>query len=442
MIDIILGFDEGIILESNGVTWISGEKTRLQQFILTNKNLFLIYKHSNGLFAKATDEVVQKPLSEIKIINGQPMVDQVKNDYYGVCLQIQFFQGRELFAFDEAARKNTVNWVNALWKVLVGTEAPAKQKTSPFDALGNFSGVSDGLGGLAVNFKSAAGTAMQSFSSVAKQVATKASTSYENAREQIQANRQKQIQKQDGIEQEQSTRSVPRPSGVFCSNCGARLDSGVRFCSSCGAPVGAMQSAMSLPPVPKKSENNEEVTKSGFTRAIDKCPNCGQVISGIDMVCPSCGYQITGRAASSSVQRLQDQLMAIENSRKQNSAIENLVQSVTGRSDNQEYYIHSKKVTLIKSFPIPNTIDEIVEFVILAAGNIDVSLSKVSLGNRLDWLGFDSNSGAREISDAWVGKLKQAFQKAELTFSDQPIFGKINEIYREKMIELNMLKKE
>ena len=94
---------------------------------------------------------------------------------------------------------------------------------------------------------------------------------------------------------------------------------------------------------------------------------------------------------------------------------------------------------MIKSFPIPNTIEEITEFVILAAGNIDVNLSRVSLGNKWGRLGNDYKANERGISDAWVGKLQQAYQKAELSFSDIQIFEKIKEIYTKKMTELNML---
>ena len=155
--------------------------------------------------------------------------------------------------------------------------------------------------------------------------------------------------------------------------------------------------------------------------------------------CPACGHQVTDRAASSSVQRLVSELMVIENSRRQKNALDDLVQSFTG-TGSEEAAISSKKVTLIKNFPIPNTIEEISEFIILAAGNIDVGLSKVSLGNKFGRSGNDFKANERGISDAWVGKLQQAYQKAELMFSDMPIFKKIQEVYISKMRELNMLK--
>ena len=53
------------------------------------------------------------------------------------------------------------------------------------------------------------------------------------------------------------------------------------------------------------------------------------------------------------------------------------------------------------------TIDEIAEFVILASTNINVRLSKKS------WLGKTGpDSMEKNLSDAWIGKLEQAYQKA------------------------------
>ena len=45
------------------------------------------------------------------------------------------------------------------------------------------------------------------------------------------------------------------------------------------------------------------------------------------------------------------------------------------------------------------------------------------------------------ISDAWVAKMQQVYQKAEILFPDDPMFVKIKQIYTDKMVELKLLKK-
>ena len=234
----------------------------------------------------------------------------------------------------------------------------------------------------------------------------------------------------------QSIPIVPASAGGFCSTCGARLDAGARFCSGCGAQVAI--SATSIPAVTRAASGNPVTRQQEFAGVIVKCPNCGQTISNSDVICPTCGHQITGRAASMSIQQLQAGLMQIENSRRQpKGVLESLVYTSTKRVADEKEII-KKKITLISSYPIPNTIDEIVEFAIMAAGNINVSLSKMSLGNRFDRWGDTDTADDRGLSDAWVGKLQQAYQKADMYFSDKPAFRRIRDIYEAKMRELRI----
>ena len=80
MIDLQLGNDEGILLESECATWITNKSVDLSALVLTNKNIFCVYQKSNGLFAKSTTEVITRSLSDIKVINDQPLVERVNGD--------------------------------------------------------------------------------------------------------------------------------------------------------------------------------------------------------------------------------------------------------------------------------------------------------------------------------------------------------------------------
>ncbi len=91
--------------------------------------------------------------------------------------------------------------------------------------------------------------------------------------------------------------------------------------------------------------------------------------------------------------------------------------------------------------PIPNTIDDILEFILLAVSNIDVTLSKKSWSNRSSNMQIFAMEMPKVISDAWVAKMQQVYQKAEILFPDDPMFVKIKQIYTDKMVELKLLKK-
>ena len=92
---------------------------------------------------------------------------------------------------------------------------------------------------------------------------------------------------------------------------------------------------------------------------------------------------------------------------------------------------------MIKSFPIPNTIEEISEFMFLAVGNIDVNLSKNTFFNNSPG-GRQQGGAPREISDAWVAKMQQVYAKAERTFPNDPAFTQIRDLYLSKMKELKI----
>ena len=152
-------------------------------------------------------------------------------------------------------------------------------------------------------------------------------------------------------------------------------------------------------------------------------------------ICPECGYRITGQSAVSSVQNFSDQLMALELKRKKSG----IMSQILGESVDP---VDKQKLSLIRSFPIPNTIDDIQEFIMLAVANIDVSLSKNSMMNKWNSLGRTAEISAsmmpKAISDAWVLKMQQAYQKALSAFPSDPAFANIKRIYVEKMGELKI----
>lgn len=205
---------------------------------------------------------------------------------------------------------------------------------------------------------------------------------------------------------------------AFCQNCGNELPAGAKFCSECGTPAG------SVAPVNNNSQRQQE-----YAGKILKCPNCGTPIDGLTAICPSCGFHITNRTVSVSVQEFQNELMEIEKSRK-NSTANKFLGLLGGKiEDNADI----QKISLIRNYPIPNTIEEISEFMYLAASNINVNLSKKSYYNNRN---VDIYKAERNLSNAWVSKMEQCYRKAEASFPNDPAFERIKETYYTKMKEL------
>lgn len=207
-------------------------------------------------------------------------------------------------------------------------------------------------------------------------------------------------------------------------NCGAKLPDTAKFCYSCGTPVDNSGT--------KKMVSEETVRVQPVKMSM--CPNCGFSISPMSAVCPFCGSQIANRKAAMSAKEFTEKLYEIERN-SGGTGKELLVRELGVISKS-----FKQKILLISTFPIPNTVEEITEFVIIAANSIDVKWGKDTSKNRL----WSKNPVFRHYTDitlanTWINKLHQAYDKAKISFPNDPMFKKIEEIYNNKMKELDRL---
>ncbi len=168
---------------------------------------------------------------------------------------------------------------------------------------------------------------------------------------------------------------------AFCSNCGKELAAGAKFCFECGTPVQGAASQR----------------KTVYEGEIRKCPNCGEALEAFVANCPSCGYEIRGTSVTSAITEFASRL----------------------NGTTTEY----QKENLIRSFPIPNTKEDIFEFMILASSNIDERPNK-------------------EVFNAWIAKFEQCYQKAKLSFNQESDFVKIQAIYEKTQNTIKKIRRK
>lgn len=211
----------------------------------------------------------------------------------------------------------------------------------------------------------------------------------------------------------------------FCTKCGARLEDGDVFCGVCGAAVpladivdedaeteAAPEDTGEEPrfepepePVPEfevatpaeREAVEREVKKDGVKR----CPACGEIVGLNDFVCGACGHELR-RVTDGSINELYRRLEALEAGRAQ------------GESKNDEGVSKTDalKANAIRYYPIPNTKQDLLEFLVMARAN--------------------SQEGNKEyeevVLDAWRSKFGQAYDKAEALFGDDEDFSKFEKI--------------
>ena len=216
---------------------------------------------------------------------------------------------------------------------------------------------------------------------------------------------------------------------AFCVECGTKLPDGAKFCFSCGTPVANTGTGE------QDKKTNEKIIPVSQEKMF-KCPNCSSSISRLDAVCPYCGAQVSDREASVSVKRFAEQLYEIEKEATEKKGLSNLFG--LGQIMEKGYGSKSfnRKISLISSFPIPNTIEEITEFVVLAANSIDVQWGKDTLQNRMYGKPGMTYYSDITLANTWINKLNQAYDKARISFPTDPRFRTIEKIYTDKMKEL------
>ena len=199
----------------------------------------------------------------------------------------------------------------------------------------------------------------------------------------------------------------------FCTDCGNQLVEGARFCSRCGKPTSGAINIRRQP---------NSVSDMG------KCPNCGDFIKAFAVRCPSCGYELRNVQGSSAVQIFARQLQEIEARRKEKSKVAGVLESIGIKCSSA---IDEQEINLIRNFAVPNTREDVLEFMILAASNIDESVYNNSY-----------NTTEKSISNAWLAKTKQVYHKAKLSLGTEPEFSEIQKIYDEKMKDVKKSKRE
>ena len=174
----------------------------------------------------------------------------------------------------------------------------------------------------------------------------------------------------------------------FCTNCGHFLTDGAKFCASCGTSI--------------TSASGSE-RKTVFDGELHKCPSCGERLKAFEATCPACNYELRGAKSSSAVKDLAEKL--------------------------EHAITENQRIMIIKNFPIPNTREDIFEFMLLASSNFDASY-------------YATHLQEEDISDAWLTKIEQCCQKARLVIENKKDLERIQMLYENVLNQIETTQKK
>ena len=204
----------------------------------------------------------------------------------------------------------------------------------------------------------------------------------------------------------------------FCSNCGEKLDDNDRFCKSCGKSLVEKS-------VPKREMRTKR--KVVYEGIVHNCPCCESVIESFMTKCPFCGYEIRDAIAPTSVTELSLKLERVQARQMSDKEDKNSLMKMLIGADFKDEKTNEKirkfeeqknkeKANIIINFPVPNTKEDILEFMILATSNINVKES------------------SDEVTKAWIKKMEQVYQRAKLTLKTSNDFEQIKCLYNNKKV--------
>ena len=205
---------------------------------------------------------------------------------------------------------------------------------------------------------------------------------------------------------------------AYCRNCGTELAENAKFCQKCGCSTGIGNTDY--------SKRQQE-----FAGKIYKCPNCGEVLKAFEINCPACGHELRGTKASSAVKEFALKLEAIESRREYEKPCGLFA---TAEAQQRISKTDEQKISLIKSFSVPNSKEDMLEFMILATSNINM--------NAYDSANTVVTKAEKEISAAWFSKVQQVYEKAKRSYSTDDIFTEIKELYDQCNTNINKAKKK
>lgn len=152
------------------------------------------------------------------------------------------------------------------------------------------------------------------------------------------------------------------------------------------------------------NQKRPEVEKAGN---VTKCPQCKANVPSFTTKCEFCGHEFRNIDSISSITKLADLLLNAEGERKEKSTIGMIFNNTNSK-------VHNKKMDIINNFPVPNSKEDILEFLATAT-------PKAKAATKLTAMLYGGEGKEKyEMAKTWKSKCEQIIIKAGFSFKNDP----------------------
>ena len=175
------------------------------------------------------------------------------------------------------------------------------------------------------------------------------------------------------------------------------------------------QAKQIVPPLQQTQITENKSNKEGD---IKKCPSCGAPVQSFTAKCSDCGHEFRNIDSSNSIKDLIKQLDDAEVRARNTKSGGGLVGGLMSMIDGEtaiEKRIYESKSSVISTFPVPNTKEDILEFLALSVSQVN----SIKIGAMIKFAGTSGTYGYKiTFKNAWLSIANKVIMKARFSMKE------------------------
>lgn len=171
----------------------------------------------------------------------------------------------------------------------------------------------------------------------------------------------------------------------------------------------------------KRELGHSQLTKENISNKsgdIKKCPSCGASVQAFATKCSDCGHEFRNIDSANSIKelikKLEDAELMARNAKSGGGLVGGLMSMIDGETA-IEKRIYEAKSSVLTTFPIPNTKEDILEFLALSVSQVN----SIKIGAMIKLAGTSGTYGYKiTFKNAWTSIANKVIMKARFSMKE------------------------